>query len=1239
MARQRLSEDELRWILSIDASDAEQEIHKYNTENKKLIAHNKELRKAMLDLEKAGKINSQEYRNLTNLVNQNNNAIAINRQRVSALEGTLGLTSLTMAQLRKKAKDLQRQLDTTSQALHPEEYDRLQRELNQTRNRMEELRASGRQTGSVLGESSGMISKLSMAVKAFMALKIVGYLKDLVLSAFNVRKEFAKYEAVLRNTFQSQEKATEAMKMLKKLTMDTPYQLQELTEAYIKMVNRGMIPTEQEIIKLGDLASSQGKSLDQLVEALLDAQTGEFERLKEFGIKSNKEGDKVKFTFKGISTEVKFTEKAISDYILGLGELKGVQGGMLTQMNELEGMTSNFGDAVDGLLNRIGTKLEPFFKAVISTGRDIVQSISDTLKPIGESFDDQMNKVISLEETLPPLVERYNQLKSKAQLSKEEHIELNRTLSNLANIVPGAITEWDKYGNAIDINTQKVYQFLEAEQNRLKYIHADAIKQAQDDLEKYTILKEKEENNLKLGGHYEYNKSTIFPDFVSWTPKETAKIAASIKEYGEKIQGAEETIKKLTGESLRQQVETQKETIKKRAEFNAMTKEQLSEYIQVNQDAADKYVDIAQEIYANKFTEPKKEPGKEDKELKKSLELQLREQETAHAQELSVLKKKKLETYQTEQFYNLEVLHADAVYYQKRIQLLQQFHAQANDKKLKADLNRQIADSQGKLLEIQLKRDQEVINALKDNRNKQLKIEEASYKAQKTVYEKSLADKKITQEQYAALLLMLDASSTEQRLKILQDYQSNVAGLELQSGNTKAQAVTEANQAVLNADLQAAQARANQQKMLQNLVKDFKGEFKLTTVGEETDLQLKTLEAAYQARKEMAEKANMDTTELTAAYEKAKTNILQQEEDKRNQVRSQYGLLSLQEQYELEQEELKRQYDQGLIDEEEYQKAKNQIKVNYLKKGFDYYSGLFSGAISALQQAELSNIDAKYDAEIERAQGNSEEVERLENEKEQKKLDVQKKYADVQFAVKVSEIIANTAVAIMQAFAQLGPIGGAITAALMGVTGAAQVAVANAERKKIKNMTVNGTSSGSGTGSRVVTGRESGGKIDVIRQQDRKRFEAAYDPDKRGYVDKPTVIVGEGPAGQSREWIASNAALENPTVAPIISLLNQEQEKGTIRTVDMNQLMRQNLAGFNTGGFISSVSSQPAPAAPSTQSMPSTGDNNPELKSIMSQLITLLTLIRKEGIHAWILYNEFQKTKDLIDKSQNIGKK
>lgn len=1130
----KLSEDEIRWILSVDATEAYQETHKLGKETQKLKTDNKELRKEMLLLKMQGKTNSDEYKNLNDLFTKNSEVISQNQAKVSALEKQIGLTNLTMNQLKKRAKDLQLQLDHTSKSLQPDVYTRLEKELGDTRNQMDKLKQSGKKTGDVLSQQSNLVGKLTTAVKAFVAVRLVGYLKDLVVSAFNVRKEFAKYEAVLRNTFQSQAKATAAMSMLKQLAQDTPYQLQELTEAYIKMVNRGMIPTEQEIIKLGDLASSQGKSLDQLVEAILDAQTGEFERLKEFGIKANKSGDQVKFTFKGISTEVKFTEKAISNYILSLGTLEGVQGGMAVQMEELEGRASNLADAWDAFLNVIGTRMEPIAKKTLTWLKEIV-----TVATTAFSSIEELNQAT------------YNKAASDAAKDTEQQIDVM-----VDRLVKNGMKKKEATERAVALLRQQINADLVKAQEEQSNIEARLV----------TNLWPKARKNLE---------------------KDLQRKKGEVQRYQAELEALDNKIKSLTPDKT------------------PVSDTELKKQLTISKNA---------------------------------MSLKLQEQETAHQNELTILKKNKQETHQTEQFYNLEVLHADAVYYEKRLQLLKDFEAKTTDKKLKADLNKQIVDAQGKLLETQLKRDQEVINALKDNRDKQLRVEEDSYKIQKSVFEKSLSERKITQEQYAALLLMLDASSAEQRLKILQNYQADVTALEIQSGNAKAQAVTEANQAVLDADLKAAQARANQQKTLQNLLKDFKGEFKLTTVGEETDLQLKVLEAKYQALKEMAEKSGKDTTELTAAYERAKTNILQQEENKRNQIRSQYGLLSMKAQYEVEMEQLQEQYEQGTLSLEEFEQAKFGIKIGYLKKAFDYYSGLFSGAINALQQAELSNIDAKYDAEIERAQGNAEEVARLENEKEQKKLDVQKKYADIQFAIKVSQIIADTAVAIMMALGQLGPIAGGIAAALMGVTGAAQVAVANAERKKIKNMTVNGSTSGSGTGSRVVTpGRQSGGKIDVIREQDGRHFQAHYDPDKRGYVDKPTVIVGEGPAGQSKEWVASNDALENPTIAPIIDLLNREQEKGTIRTVDMNHIMRQNLAGFSTGGFISPESSGPAPSTPQP-ALPA-GDNDPQLKTIMTQLITLLSLIRKEGIHAWILYNEFQKTKDLIDKSQNIAKK
>lgn len=74
--------------------------------------------------------------------------------------------------------------------------------------------------------------------------------------------------------------------------------MSEWTESYIKLVNRGIKPTTDELTAMGDIAMSQGKDIDQFIEALLDAMTGENERLKEFGITASKNGKTTAYTFR-----------------------------------------------------------------------------------------------------------------------------------------------------------------------------------------------------------------------------------------------------------------------------------------------------------------------------------------------------------------------------------------------------------------------------------------------------------------------------------------------------------------------------------------------------------------------------------------------------------------------------------------------------------------------------------------------------------------------------------------------------------------------------------------------------------------------------------------------------------------------------------------------------------------------------------------------------------------------------
>nr|WP_024990839.1 hypothetical protein [Hoylesella marshii] len=275
----------------------------------------------------------------------------------------------------------------------------------------------------------------------------------------------------------------------------------------------------------------------------------------------------------------------------------------------------------------------------------------------------------------------------------------------------------------------------------------------------------------------------------------------------------------------------------------------------------------------------------------------------------------------------------------------------------------------------------------------------------------------------------------------------------------------------------------------------------------------------------------------------------------------------------------------------------------------------------------MANLDAKYDAEIEAAKNAGKDTTELEKKKANEKLKIQKKYADVDFAIKASQIIADTAVAVMKALSSLGPLAGPIAAALMTVTGAAQLATANAERQKIKKLTLNGAANTGTGGTRVATGLETGGSIDVEREQDGRRFHAAYEPGKRGFINRPTVIVGEGPYGQSREWVASNAAIENPTVAPIIDIIDRAQRAGNIRTLDMNKLLLQQTAGRATGGSISNT----------PNSIPI--QNNETGNPFMQRLLQVLDKISSEGIPASVALNEIEQKQQLRDKARRFAAK
>lgn len=586
--------------------------------------------------------------------------------------------------------------------------------------------------------------------------------------------------------------------------------------------------------------------------------------------------------------------------------------------------------------------------------------------------------------------------------------------------------------------------------------------------------------------------------------------------------------------------------------------------------------------------------------------------------------------------------------------------------------------------------DPDDVASRKFSHDRQQDLEEAkrSYEEDLNALNEALAQKRLTQEQYNAYVSALNIEHQNNLLSIEQSYLTLSENLVIKDAAKKKAIKEQQNKAVADQQQAAYNAYIEAEKQYYDALEKIQetAPAKPQTLQEECDAKLLVLDGYYKAALQRAIEDGEKQKKVTEVYEKAKaaivadyakkieeekararqeygldtftdqlaarrkkidedfakgvlnkeqhqqaiTNLEKQAEEQRLQIRQQYGLASQQELYNAENEQLKEHLRQGLITQEEYEEAVKNLKISRMKEAFDYYSNLAGGAVQALQQAEMANVDAKYDAEIEAARNAGKDTTELEKKKANEQLKIQKKYADINFAIKASQIVADTSVSIMKALGELGPIAGPIAAALMGITGVAQLAAANAERQKVKRMSLNsagGASSASGT--RVVTGLESGGSIDVEREQDGKRFHADYDPYRRGFIDKPTVIVGEGGYGRSREWVASNAAVENPTVAPFLNIIDQAQRAGNIRTLDMNKFLLHQAQGRAAGGYIT-------PSAPTPQPMPTVINHRDEYNK---ELLETLKELRNNGIRSYVALDDFDAQQKLRNQVRRIASK
>lgn len=234
----------------------------------------------------------------------------------------------------------------------------------------------------------------------------------------------------------------------------------------------------------------------------------------------------------------------------------------------------------------------------------------------------------------------------------------------------------------------------------------------------------------------------------------------------------------------------------------------------------------------------------------------------------------------------------------------------------------------------------------------------------------------------------------------------------------------------------------------------------------------------------------------------------------------------------------------NLTNAKEQAALKEYIKVNDQKKS-DLEKRLSAGLMT----------QAQYESE----------VKKLDEEREAREEEMAINQAERQKKLSLVQAIINTALGVTQTLAQWGIPWGIAPAAIMAAMGAAEVAM---------------------IASTPVSGREQGGPFNdddkkngtivVRRKQDGRQFPARLDPSRRGFINRPTVLVGEN----GSEYVIPHEALENPSIRPFINSIETARQNGQLKNLRLEAVRPEvTMTGRASGGFVSNdTGSSGAPA-------------------------------------------------------------
>lgn len=325
-----------------------------------------------------------------------------------------------------------------------------------------------------------------------------------------------------------------------------------------------------------------------------------------------------------------------------------------------------------------------------------------------------------------------------------------------------------------------------------------------------------------------------------------------------------------------------------------------------------------------------------------------------------------------------------------------------------------------------------------------LAILEAEEAAEQLVLKRSYAAKKLSQSDYETLSESMTLSYLQRRIALYKTYGKDL---------------TEVENKYLDALIKKLEEASRMQERLNK----------------------ETQDALEKSREEFLDNISQDLDEF---FNEVYGKELKEFEEIRNKVKQlvdQYAPDSLVDidKFKGDIDQFKKLLADGMLSYEEFATIVSGRKADFAEDIIQTTSSILNQAASlasSLQDLEMSKLDVQMNKELAMYGDTADKRAAIEQKYEQKKLDLQIKYADLNMGIQISQAIAAGALASVQAWtaAAGNPVLAGTFIALIAATTAMQIASIVAQRNALKNQTLDSSSSSITTRS-VVDGYASGG--------------------------------------------------------------------------------------------------------------------------------------------------------------------